>query len=137
MKYLVITAVALALIGCAGAKKATETKEATYQSTRRLDSLFRSELRHDSVYLHDSIYIYIKGDTVTKYVEKLRYRYLRYTDTIYRDCLKADTFYIDRVNRVVVERQIEWYNRGFMWLGKICCLAAILWLLFLYLKRKL
>lgn len=145
MKHFVILLVASLLISCAGPRYASTSqidRDNTYFSTERLDSLFRAMMQRDSIYQRDSIFLYVKGDTVTKYVERIKYRYKNRTDTIYRNKLLRDTLYIERTDSITVEKpvyiekQIKWYNQGFIWCGKLCCLAAILWALFLYLKRK-
>ena len=140
MKHLLWILAALLLTSCAATKRTTTERE--YNSTQHLDSLFTSTLSRDSIYIHDSIYVREKGDTLYKYVEKIRYKYITRQDTITRYTLKVDTVYKDsgRVEMyerpVYVEKPVKWYNKGFMWLGRICCIAAILWALFLYLKRK-
>lgn len=145
MKHFVFIVSLLMLAGCASTRHASTTRidrDSTYHYTRQLDSLYRAFWQRDSVYKRDSIYIYEKGDTVTKYVEKMLYKWRTRTDTVYRDCLQVDTLYIERTDSVTVEKPvyiekpIKWYNQGFMWLGKMCCIALILWAIFLYLKRK-
>ena len=44
----------------------------------------RDNIRYDSIYKHDSIYIKEKGDTVYKYIKQVEYRYLfiNKTDTV-------------------------------------------------------
>ena len=133
----------LMLMSCAATRKAS-TEEVTdnYRSTERLDSIFINSIQRDSIYLHDSIYVREKGDTVYKYVEKLRYKYVKRVDTLYLTIARVDTAYVDRTKLevcekpVYIEQEIKWYNRCCMWLERICCLAAILWAIFLYLKRK-
>ena len=138
MKHLLWILAALLLTSCAATKRTTTERE--YNSTQHLDSLFTSTLSRDSIYIHDSIYVREKGDTLYKYVEKIRYKYITRQDTITRYTLKVDTVYRDsgrvEVNPVYVEKPVKWYNKGFMWLGRMCCIASILWALFLYLKRK-
>lgn len=145
MIHFVFIVSLLMLAGCASTRHASTTqidRDSTYHYTRQLDSLYRAFWQRDSVYKRDSIYIYEKGDTVTKYVEKTLYKWRTRTDTVYRDRLRVDTLYIERTDSVTVEKPvyiekpIKWYNQSFIWLGKLCCLAAILWALFLYLKRK-
>lgn len=145
MKHFVFIVSLLMLAGCASTRHASTTRidrDSTYHYTRQLDSLYRAFWQRDSVYKRDSIYIYEKGDTVTKYVEKTLYKWSTRTDTVYRDRLRVDTLYIERTDSVTVEKPvyiekpIKWYNQGFMWLGKMCCIALILWAIFLYLKRK-
>lgn len=134
------------LAGCASTRRAVNTyqtqQDSTYNSVQRLDSLFRVMMQHDSIYQRDSIYIREKGDTITKYVERIRYQLEKRTDTLYRDLLRIDTLIVVRTDSVTVEKpvyiekQMRWYDKGFIWVGRLCCLAAILWALFLYLKRK-
>lgn len=101
--------------------------------TVRSDTLIRNEARLDSIYVRDSIYVYQKGDTVTKYVEKWRYKYKIKTDTLY--IAKRDTVTVTVTE--VREKPMKWYNQGFIWVGRLCCIALILWAIFLYLRRKL
>lgn len=146
MRYLTALIALLMLAGCASTRRAVNTyqmqQDSTYNSVRQLDSLFRVMMQRDSTYRRDSIYIREKGDTVTKYVERTKYRIVTRTDTVYRDRLRIDTLYINRTDSVTVEKpvyiekQMKWYDKGFIWVGRLCCLAAILWALFLYLKRK-
>lgn len=131
MKHLLWILAALLLTSCAATKRTTtETHEREYNSTQHLDSLFKSTLSRDSIYIHDSIYVREKGDTLYKYVEKIRYTLK--VDTVYRDSVRVEV----HERPVYVEKPVKWYNKGFMWLGRMCCIAAILWALFLYLKRK-
>ena len=143
MKHILWIVALLMLMSCAATRKAS-TEEVTdnYRSTEKLDSIFINAIQRDSIYLRDSIYVREKGDTLYKYVEKIRYKYITRQDTITRYELKVDTVYRDsgRVEvyerPVYVEKPVKWYNKGFIWLGRMCCIAAILWALFLYLKRK-
>lgn len=147
MKHLVIFILAVLLSSCGVSKMVPyqehrEIHDSERVSTQRLDSLFKAAIQRDSIYVRDSIYMYVKGDTVTHYVEKIRYQYKNRTDTVYRNILRCDTLYIERtdscyiVQPCYIDKPIKWYNKGFIWVGRICCLAAILWALFLYLKRK-
>lgn len=145
MKHFEVFVLLLMLASCASTRHAStirSERDSTYHYSHRLDSLYRSFWQRDSMYRRDSIHIYEKGDTVTKYVEKTMYKWRTRTDTVRRDRLIVDTLYIERTDSVTVEKPVyiekpvKWYNQGFMWLGKMCCIALILWALFLYLKRK-
>jgi hypothetical protein len=144
MKYLIF-ALLLALASCASTRVASShhtDRDSTYVSTRYLDSLYRAVFLRDSTYRRDSIYIREKGDTITQYVERVMYKWRTRTDTLYRNRWRTDTLFVERVDSVYVEKpvyidkQLKWHQQGFMWLGKMCCIAAILWAMFLYLKRK-
>lgn len=142
MKHLLCITVLLMLMSCATSRKASTEVDNKYHYTERLDSIFITAVQRDSIYLHDSIYVKENGDTVYKYVEKLRYKYVNSVDTLYRTIVRVDTAYVDRTKLeeyekpVYIEKKVKWYNKVCMWLGRICCLAAILWAIFLYLKRK-
>lgn len=143
MKHLLFILTALLLVSCAAPRYTSTEKQTDYTNTLHLDSIFRAMLQRDSIYVRDSIYIREKGDTVTQYIEKVRYQYKTRTDTIYRNILHRDTVYMERTDSVTVEKPcyiekpIKWYNSGFMWLGKICCIAAfIIFLLYFTIKRK-
>lgn len=145
MKHLLFILVALILASCASQRRASEvTKESNseYITRQHLDSLFTASMRRDSVFMRDSIYVFQKGDTITQYVERIRYQYKNRTDTLFRNIVACDTVFIERTDSVAVDRPVyiekplKWHQQGFIWLGKLCCLAAILWALFLYLKRK-
>ena len=145
MKHLLFILVALIMASCASQRKASETtKESSseYITRQHLDSLFTASMRRDSVFMRDSIYVFQKGDTITQYVERIRYQYKNRTDTLYRNIVARDTVFMERTDSVAIDRpvyiekQLKWHQQGFIWLGRLCCLAAILWALFLYLKRK-
>lgn len=65
--------------------------------TVRTDSIYINQVRRDSIYRHDSIYIREKGDTV--WVEKYKY--------IYRDRIVHDTMYINRTDSIRVPYLVE------------------------------
>ncbi len=81
------------------------------------DSLSSVVLKHDSIYIRDSIYIATQGDTV--YQKEYKY--------IYRDRLVRDTFYhhhSDTIKEIVeVERQLTFWQRKKMELG-----GAVVWI---------
>ena len=143
MRKYILTLLLLILASCAGQRATTAHHvERDYYSSARLDSLFRAIWQRDSVYRRDSVFIYQSADTVTQYVEKEVYRWRVRTDTVYRDRWRVDTLYIERRDSVHVEKPIyietpiKWHDQGFIWLGRVCLISIILWVLFLYLKRK-
>jgi hypothetical protein len=69
--------------------------------TIKHDSIYISKLERDSIHVHDSIYLEVKqqADTIikTKYVQKV----------VYRDALRVDTLFIERVDSVKVPYPVE------------------------------
>lgn len=144
-KYLVLLIMCAALAGCAASRHASTyhgSDDRTYINRGYLDSLFRAISHRDSIYIHDSIYVREKGDTITQYKEKIVYRYTERSDTDSKVQQRTDTVYMSHTDSVYVEKpvyiekQLKWYDTGFIHIGRLCCIAAILWMLFLYLKRK-
>ena len=92
--------------------------ESVHAETKYVDKLVQ---KHDSVYLHDSISSYIKGDTVflnkfrTKYVNK----YIFGTDSVYFN--KIDSIRIP----YPVEKQLTRWQKVEMNTGRITIIALI------------
>ena len=99
----------------------------------KADSTYLTRVRHDSIYVRDSIFVYQKGDTVTKTVERWRY--------LYRD--RVDTSHMSKTDTVIVhaveyrDKPERWYDTGFRRLGQLCVLALLAWVLWCMIKRKI
>jgi hypothetical protein len=73
--------------------------------TVRTDSLFRNSVRIDSVFIHDSTSVTLKGDSVIEY----RHRYiLKYKD-------RVDTVYINRTDTIRVPYPVEIEKKLTVW----------------------
>lgn len=145
MKHLFMILAALMMASCVGVRYASTyegSRDSTRVSTHQMDSIFARMTQRDSIYVHDSIYVREKGDTVYQYVEKLRYKYVNSVDTLYKYRTMRDTVYMERCDSIRVEKPVyiekprRWYEKGLMLAGSMCCIALILWTLLLYLKRK-
>ena len=73
------------------------TKTAVVKGERRVEWSERSSVKRDSIYVHDSVYIHSKGDTV--YLERWRTRI--------RDRTLRDTVYLQKIDSVYVETQVK------------------------------
>lgn len=92
--------------------------------------------QHDSIYVYKDKYIYTKGDTV--YV----------TETMFKDRWKIkevhDTTYIEKSKdneeqttiTEYVEKELTWFQKLFITLGKILSGALVLFILYKLLKHK-
>lgn len=63
----------------------------------RYDSIFLSKMQKDSIFVHDSLFIKEKGDTV--FVDKYKY--------VYKTIIKTDTMTIERVDSIRVPFPVE------------------------------
>ena len=96
----------------------------------------------DSIYIADSIFIYVKGDTVTQvqksyiYKDKIIYKEKFVIDTI----CKVDSIpYIKTVEKIVEVNVIKSWQRNLMWIGGIICLCilgVLFWKLFNFIKIR-
>ena len=99
----------------------------------RTDTTYLTRVRHDSIYVRDSIFVFQKGDTVTKTVYRWRYLYRDRVDTLYKT--KKDTTVVHDVE--YRDKPERWYDTGFRRLGQLCVLALLAWVLWCMIKRKI
>lgn len=74
--YVIILLIAFALTGCKGKEYITVEKCKT-------DTVYQNKVMKDSVYLHDSTYLYVNGDTVFRDRWHTRIVYHNIVDTVY------------------------------------------------------
>lgn len=75
--YIILLMLAICLTSCRSVKYVpVETVKTEYKT--------RDSIRFDSIYEHDSIFLFVKGDTVYKEKYRYKYRYLTInkTDTV-------------------------------------------------------
>ena len=111
-----IILVALLLVGCK-----TKERVVTVEKVRN-DTTYITKHQRDSVWLHDSIHVTEKGDTIriekwhTKYIEKAIH------DTLYQH--KTDSVPVPYPVEKLVERELSWWQQTRLHLANI-----MLWLL--------
>ena len=115
---MLLIAAVLMLTSC------TATKVVEVERVRK-DTTSITKWQRDSVWLHDSIHVTERGDTVrierwhTKWRDRLR------VDTIYR--ATHDTipkpYPVEKVK--LVEKELNWWQRLRLWLGNIVLLALL------------
>ncbi len=106
----ILCAILLLLLASCGCCRHTSnilshTRDSLRHVSLRADSLARITGLHDSIYVHDSIHIIWRGDTVTRYVERTRTRYVWHTDTVRILRQLSDTVYVERTDTVRVEQR--------------------------------
>ena len=87
------------------------------------DTVYQSKLQRDSIWLHDSILVSEKGDTIrierwhTKFVEK------QVHDTLYQ--AKIDSIPAPYPVTEYVEKPLSWWQNGLIWIGIIAMMVMI------------
>lgn len=114
---LIMTLFAMVLLTSCRSVKYVPVKSVRTE-TKYIDKLVQ---KHDSIYLHDSIYSYIKGDTVfwNKYRTKYINKYIFGTDSIYLN--KTDSIRVP----YPVEKQLTKWQKVEMNTGRITIIALI------------
>ena len=127
--FCLVILVALLLVGCK-----TKERVVTVEKVRN-DTTYITKHQRDSVWLHDSIHVTEKGDTIrierwhTKYVEKATH------DTLYQ--ATHDTIPQPYPVEKLVERDLSWWQQTRIHLGEaLLALAGIAVVLFV-IKRKI
>lgn len=95
---------------------------------------YRDRLLYDSIYVHDSIFTLIKGDTVYISKNKETNRLVNKTDTI----IKTDTIKIPiEITKTVAKTEIQvketnklyWWQKSLMYLGLSVLISGIVFLI--------
>ena len=105
--YLLIASMVLAMFSCKGVERVVEVP------VTKIEYKDRVKEKVDSVYIHDSTYMYVGGDTVYVY----QYR------NVYRDKIHNDTVSVVRVDSITVpypvERNLTFWEKAQMNISKI------------------
>ena len=95
---------------------------------------YRDRFLYDSIYMHDSIFTLIKGDTVYISKNKETNRLINKADTI----IKTDTIKIPvEITKTVTKTEIQvkevnklyWWQKSLMYLGLIVLISGIVFLI--------
>ena len=89
---------------------------------------YRDRFLHDSIYVHDSIFTLIKGDTVYIYKNKETNRLVNKTDTIIKtDTIKVPVEIIKTVTKA--ETHIKEVNKLYWWQKILMSIGGIVFIL--------
>ena len=135
-RYLSI--ILILLTACSPCRQIVEQRDSVTHTTTQRDSVTHTTTQRDSVSQRDSVFVFRAGDTLYIYKERQVVKWRDRGDTVYRDKLITDTLYRERVQTISTPTAdpVKWYDKGFIWFGRLCLIALLLWLIFLYIKRK-
>ena len=132
MKHINLCLVILVVVLMAGCK--TKERVVTVEKVRN-DTTYITKHQRDSVWLHDSIHVTEKGDTIrierwhTKYIEKATH------DTLYQ--ATHDTIPQPYPVEKLVERELTWWQQTRMHLGEALLAIAGIAVVVFVVRRKL
>ena len=105
----------------------TKTEYITVEKVRT-DTLWQNHTKHDSIWVHDSIHVTDKGDTVriekwhTKYVETEKH------DTVYK--ARTDSVPVPYPVKEYVEKPRSKFEKGLMGVGILSLMALVVFIAF-------
>lgn len=121
-----VVALCLMLSGCKAVKQTVEVPVYVHDTT------YVAKEVHDSTFIDRWHTEYQKGDTifitneVTKTVTKIL------TDTAYKYIEKPVT--VSKTEIVEVEKKLGWWQKTFVWIGVLCLIGIVLWLVWKFKK---
>ena len=125
MKFEAVLLVILVVLICLLFAGCTTTKVVTVEKVRT-DTLWQNHTKHDSIWVHDSIHVTDKGDTVriekwhTKYVETEKH------DTVYK--ARVDSVPVPYPVTQYVEKPRSKFEKGLMGVGILSLMAIIVFI---------
>ena len=125
-RFCSVVALCLMLAGCKAVKQTVEVPVYVHDTT------YVAKEVHDSTFIDRWHTEYQKGDTifitneVTKTVTKIL------TDTAYKYIEKPVT--VSKTEIVEVEKKLGWWQKTFVWIGVLCLIGIVLWLVWKFKK---
>ena len=112
--YFLIAVLILCFMSCKGTERIVEVQTV---KTEYKDKVVE---KRDSIYVKDSTFVYVGGDTVYMYKYK----------NIYRDKIKTDTLYITKRDSVAVpypvEKKLSYWEENLLCFGKLFVVFILL-----------
>ena len=95
---------------------------------------YRDKYLHDSIYIHDSVFTIIKGDTVYISKNKETNRLINKTNTIIKtDTIKVPVEITKTITRTEAQvrevNKLYWWQKSLMYLGLIILISGIVFLI--------
>lgn len=125
-RFCSVVALCLMLAGCKAVKRTVEVPVYVHDTT------YVAKEVHDSTFIDRWHTEYQKGDTifitneVTKIVTKIK------TDTAYKYIEKP--VIVSKTETVEVKKPLTWWQKTFVWIGVLCLIGIVLWLVWKFRK---
>lgn len=129
MKKLLFVLI-LCLVSCTTTKYVDRVVEIPVETIK---TEYKTDLKRDSIFIKDSVFTFIKGDTVFTYKEKVKFKSIYQTDTVIK---------VDSIPTIIHIKDIEYVNRPsfvqklLMYIGGASLIVVLLILAYKSIKRK-
>lgn len=94
------------------------------QHETHYDSIYFTKVQKDSVWLHDSISIEAKGDTVR--IEKWHTKYVTKIDTVVKYKSVTDSIPVPYEVPKYIDKPLKWWQKSLIWTGILALMVVIL-----------
>lgn len=133
LRCIVYVVVLVVVIGICALMSGCRSVEYVPVVEQRVDTVWESHTKRDSIYLHDSIHVKEGGDTVLVERWRTMYREKERRDTVYEATHDTVPMPVPVEKRVEVEKPLTWWQRGRMVAGEIflalCGIALLVWVI--------
>lgn len=127
-RFVLFLSLVIIFGGCSTTKKNIQ-KEYIHDTVRHTEYI--TNLKYDSIYLHDSIFSYMRGDTVFIYKDKYLYKYKYLHDTM----SVCDTIFLTNVQTKEVTKE-KTKHSVLDWIVFILSLIGIISLCYILTNKK-
>ena len=125
-RFCSVVALCLMLAGCKTVKQTVEVPVYVHDTTQIVREV------HDSTYIDRWHTVYQKDDTVymhdSIYVTHWKIR----NDTVY--CSIEKPIPVTHTETVEVKKPLSWWQKTFVWIGVLCLIGIVLWLVWKFRK---
>ena len=121
-----VVALCLMLAGCNAVKQTVEVPVYVHDTMQTVKEV------HDSTYIDRWHTIYQKDDTVYMHDSIYVTHWKIKTDTIYSST--EIPIPITNTETVEVEKPLSWWQKTFVWIGVLCLIGIVLWLVWKFRK---
>ena len=125
-RFCSVVALCLMLAGCKTVKQTVEVPVYVHDTT------YVAKEVHDSTFVDRWHTIYQKGDTVFVTETEIKYRERVRVDTAYKYVEKPVT--VSKTEIVEVEKPLTWWQKTFVWIGVLCLIGIMLWMVWKFRK---
>lgn len=126
VRFCSVVALCLVLTGCKTVKQTVEVPVYVHDTT------YVAKEVHDSTFIDRWHTEYQKGDTVFVTNEQITVKLRTITDTAYKYIEKPVTVTVEQIKEV--KKPLSWWQKTFVWIGVLCLIGIVLWLVWKFRK---
>jgi hypothetical protein len=125
IKFEGVLLVILVVLICLLFASCTKTEYITVEKVRN-DTTYINKVQRDSIYLHDSTFVKVAGDTV--WIERWHTKWQNHVehDTVYK--ARTDSVPVPYPVKEYIEKPLKGWQKTLMFLGVLSILMILIWI---------